>query len=77
MSKNTNCLEGIRCPECGQEDEFKIEVTTVMLVTDDGTEVDRYAETEWTDASYILCPECERFGKVAEFTVNDPSEEEN
>ena len=70
---NTNCLENIRCPECGQKDEFKIEATTLMVVTDDGTEVDRYAETKWTKGSYICCPECERVGTVAEFTVKERS----
>ena len=36
MSKNTNCLEGIKCPKCGNEDKFVISVVAHATVTDDG-----------------------------------------
>jgi hypothetical protein len=35
---NKNCLEGIRCPQCGYEDAFRIEAQIRVYVTDDGTE---------------------------------------
>jgi len=35
---NENCLEGIRCPQCGQEDCFKITALITCNVTDDGSE---------------------------------------
>ena len=38
---NTNCLENISCPKCGQEDRFKIAATIFCLVTDDGTDAGR------------------------------------
>lgn len=69
MSKNTNCLEGIRCPECGQEDEFEIDATATLLVTDDGWDLARYSAAEWGRYSSIKCTDCGKLGEVAEFTV--------
>ena len=66
-SMNTNCLEGIRCPECGQEDEFRIEGRTVFEVTDDGT--GDHGDVEWDEDSYVLCPSCEFEGKLGHFQI--------
>jgi hypothetical protein len=65
---NENCLEGIKCPDCGNEDEFRIEAVIVCQVTDDGSEPigDHY----WDEKSYCHCPVCEKDGKLAEF-IND------
>jgi hypothetical protein len=32
---NTNCLAGIRCPECGSEGPFVIEVTHQVVMGDE------------------------------------------
>jgi len=71
---NSNCLSGIRCPDCGQSDEFAILVTHEVLFTDDGTDfydkrIDR--DISWDSESYIRCLGCEHEGTVEEFTMVD------
>lgn len=65
MSKNTNCLAGMKCPQCGSLEPFRIETTTVMAWTDEGE--GEYASPEWTDDSYCECLECDYQGSVADF----------
>jgi hypothetical protein len=48
---NTNCPEGIRCPECGYEDGFYVEAIVTLLVSDDGTE-DRGGDHFWDEESH-------------------------
>jgi Zn ribbon nucleic-acid-binding protein len=67
-SKNTNCLEGMKCPKCGQEDSLKIAATCIFTVTDDGTEDDGN-DREWADTNYCECPDCGHHGTVADFTI--------
>ncbi len=62
--RNENCLEGIKCPGCGNEDRFSIACTTLAEVTDDGAEA---GDMEWDDDSLTVCPECGRCGKLKEF----------
>lgn len=62
---NSNCLEGIKCPACGNEDRFRIACTTVFTVTDEGTE--DHGDIEWDDDSYAECPECGRRGTLKVF----------
>src|ERR1700722_14907404 len=62
---NTNCLEGIKCPDCGNEDAFYIDTSAVMYVTDDGAE--NRGDTSWNDESHTECAQCERSGKLADF----------
>ena len=69
---NTNCLEGIRCPACGNEDRFRIAATSVFTVTDDGT--DDHADVEWDDSSHAQCAECDRSGALGHFRA-EPSPE--
>lgn len=68
---NNNCLSGIRCPICGQEDDFAIEMSVVSHVTDDGVNMlsDRVRDydTDWDDSSYCKCLECGTEGCVGEF----------
>ena len=62
---NTNCLEGMACPKCGQEQALLIVVTSWVTMTDDGT--DGMADTEWDESSPCQCPECDHFGVAHEF----------
>ena len=66
---NTNCLEGIACPKCKQEDAFHIEATIMVFVTDDGTD-DTSGQYEWDKRSYIRCAECDHAGSINEFTID-------
>jgi hypothetical protein len=62
---NTNCLEGMLCPECGSEEPFRIAMSSLFEIYDDGTEA--YGDTEWDDDSYCQCVECGFDGIVARF----------
>ncbi len=63
---NTNCLEDVRCPACGNEDTFRFAVITMATVTDDGAEVE-HGDMEWDQNSYAECVNCKEHGKLAHF----------
>ncbi len=63
---NTNCLEGIRCPACGQEDRFRITALITCVVTDNGSEP--LGDHEWDGESSTQCPQCGFNGKLNEFS---------
>jgi hypothetical protein len=70
---NTNCLKDIKCPNCGQEDSFKIDSTVLAHVTDDGAEAAN-GSFSWDRDSLIDCIECEHSGTVADFTISEAVE---
>lgn len=61
---NTNCLEGCRCPTCGNEASFRVVGSTCYLVTDDGT--DFGADVEYDSQSAAFCTECDWQGRWGE-----------
>lgn len=63
---NSNCLEGISCPECGYEDEFRIVAECLAVVTDNGVE-DHANNWSWKDASIISCPDCWHTARIRDF----------
>jgi hypothetical protein len=72
---NQNCLEGVRCPQCGNEDRFLIAANVTAEVTDDGADIASplYGNGfEWDDESRTRCPECDRYGPIKEFR-RDPT----
>ena len=66
---NTNCLEGMKCPNCESLSPFRIVATATFLVTDDGT--DEYAGVEWDDDDLCTCVMCGDAGTVADFKKED------
>ena len=62
---NTNCLECIRCPACGQQDRFKITALITCVVTDNGSEP--VGDHEWDDDSNTHCPGCGFTGRLRSF----------
>ena len=62
---NANCLADIKCPACGNEDQFRIRATTLALVTDDG--VEDHADMEWDEDSDAECTQCLKSGKLSDF----------
>ena len=67
---NENCLSGIKCPDCGQEDKFYIVASAEFEVTDDGT--DTHSGVGWDNESHIRCAECGAAGKVKHFQEPEP-----
>lgn len=63
---NANCLEGMRCPECGYEKSFDIEIRKFVTVYDDGTD-DTGGDTHWDDESLCQCNQCQFVGRVKDF----------
>ena len=66
---NINILEGVRCPKCGQEDEFMVPCEGVGVVTDDGVEI--IGHIDFTDGGIWLCTSCEATGPENMF-CDDP-----
>jgi hypothetical protein len=64
---NSNYLENIKCPTCGNEESFRIAAKTMATVTDDG--VEDHTEMEWDDDSYAECLACFRHGTLKDFEV--------
>lgn len=70
MSKNTNCLEGVKCPQCGYEDDFRIKAEIMVFVTDEGTQ-DELGGYEWDKNAYCQCGSCDHEGILDDFTVRE------
>jgi hypothetical protein len=64
---NTNCLEGLRCPQCGNEERLFITGTVRLDVTDEGADVADGSDWHWDDTSLTICPECDKDGPLSEF----------
>ena len=64
---NQNCLAGVKCPECENEDRFLIVTTILADVTDDGADIADGSDMHWDDASMTRCPDCDRDGPLFEF----------
>lgn len=62
---NTNCLDGLRCPNCGSEEPVWIEAKAEFKVYDSGT--DEYHDVEWDENSPCRCGQCRHWSTVAEF----------
>lgn len=74
MSKNINCLEGLACPKCGQDDELLVVAKMWVSLRDDGT--DPFADStkmcgdvEYDNDSSAQCPECGFHGELRDFMV--------
>ena len=66
---NSNCLEGIACPQCESEGPFDITATTVATMYDDGCE--QTTDIEWEDTSSCVCRSCKHAATVAAFRRSD------
>lgn len=68
MEKNENCLRGLRCPECENDEELIITSLVETLVTDDGAEP-LNGNFEWDENNAARCPKCGCSGTVSDFEV--------
>jgi hypothetical protein len=64
---NNNCLEGVKCPKCGNEERFRIQALIVCNVTDEGSEPT--GDHEWDQTSHTLCPVCEFEDNLSAFSI--------
>ncbi len=70
---NDNCLEGMRCPQCGSDEPFRIAVTQTVLMYDAGSEDDAMGgDMDWDESSSCECQACHHAGTVAHFRVPAP-----
>jgi hypothetical protein len=67
---NTNCLEGVRCPQCGYEDGFYISALVELYVVHDGTE-DQGGDHEWEGGSPCRCGSCGHQATVRDFCIEN------
>ena len=71
---NHNCLEGFKCPICGSEGPFIIEVKTQVMMYDDGSD-DYTSDIHWDGDSYMRCYRCDEDGPAKHFRI--PTTQEN
>ena len=65
---NENALEGMECPSCHSDGDFRISVRAWALVADEGVvTTDTYS---WNDDSLIECRDCTYHGKVSDFRIS-------
>lgn len=67
---NSNCLEGVKCPVCGNEAAFRVVATASFLLTDDGTDFGE--QVEYDANSPVSCVECSWSGVWSEASEGDP-----
>ncbi len=65
---NTNVLQDSRCPQCGQNNCFMIDVVWYgqSHVYDDGTGEKSGGNMEWFDDSPAVCTECDWSGEAGD-----------
>lgn len=66
VNPNDNCLAGMKCPSCGSYGPFKMVVSCIALVTDEG--IEETEDYEWDKTSYCACVNCQHDATVFDFT---------
>jgi hypothetical protein len=64
---NTNCLEGIKCPDCGNDGPFTVSVRGWAVLTDDGLQ--SVQDADWEDDSMTYCARCSKEGPWESFKI--------
>ena len=63
---NNYHLKGIKCPICGSEGPFIVDVQTQVLMFDDRLD-GLGGDYSWGDNAYMRCFECDQDGLVRHF----------
>ncbi len=67
---NSNCLEGMACPECDYDKRFDITAITVATITDEGS--DDHGDLEYDDTARCVCCGCGHVSTVGVFRGEAP-----
>lgn len=68
VTRESNCTEGLMCPECGWTGRFiVIDARVTCTLVDDG--VCEYEGCEYESDTQMRCGGCSHAGTVAEFTL--------
>lgn len=76
---NTNCLEGMRCPECGNEDKLLILAEVWVAMTDEGSDpfdddLKLRGDIDYDNDSSCSCPQCGHEDELRKFWItNQPA----
>ena len=60
-------VKDLRCPVCGQEDAFVVEVSERLLMFADGVVLHGETGEEWDHTSHCRCHFCQHASEVMEF----------
>jgi hypothetical protein len=71
---NSNCLIGMRCPSCKQEDRFSIIGSSVFEMYDDGSE--GHGDIEYDETAFCACPNCDWEGTIGDAKALTDEEKE-
>jgi len=65
---NTNCLKGMICPKCKEEDSgFRIVATVLIEMTDEGG--GDCEGPDWEDNAHCECMDCGYTAEVKDFKI--------
>ncbi|MCY4400865.1 MAG: hypothetical protein OXE96_16220 [Gemmatimonadetes bacterium] len=65
-TSNSNVLQGVACPRCGNDEQLRIAATVWLDMTDDGTvpsEAPARGDHEWDNDTITECPKCDWVGR--------------
>ena len=58
-------LYGMACPECGDDTQIHVVITSWATLSPDGTET--YGDHDWDSAACCSCMACRFHGRVGDF----------
>ena len=65
---NTNCLEGWQCPDCKSYGDFRVYVSQLVILSDDGTDYADGSDTDYDNSSFAQCIQCGKQATVGYFS---------
>ena len=74
MSIFGDLLEGMACPRCGHEGDFRVNANVWLDVTNDGSvpsEANHRGDHEWEGDAITECPKCDYIGRWHQFEIGD------
>lgn len=66
--KNKNCMIGLRCPRCGEDDAVMVYASAWMRIIDEGVDTPEGA-IDYDEQSMASCPECNHCGSFKDWEI--------